>query len=109
MAAKNSGIFAGRYLLKGWTVMDRLGEIKVPTLVMAGRDDFLFPPEHQAELAAGTPNARLRIIERAGHNGHSKRPAEVIELVRDVISTGAAVSVHSSTARCLGRTPHEIN
>jgi proline iminopeptidase len=36
-------IFAGRHLLKGWTVMDRLGEITVPTLVMAGRDDFVFP------------------------------------------------------------------
>ena len=71
-------IFAGRHLLKGWTVMDRLGEITVPTLVMAGRDDFLFPPEHQVELAAGIPNARLRIIERAGHNPHSERPAEVM-------------------------------
>jgi proline iminopeptidase len=48
---------AGRQLLKGWTVMDRLGEIKVPTLVLAGRDDFLFPPEHQAALAAGMPGS----------------------------------------------------
>jgi pimeloyl-ACP methyl ester carboxylesterase len=83
-------IFAGRQLLKGWSVMDRLGEIKVPTLVMAGRDDFLFPPEHQAELAAGIPNAQLRIIERAGHNAHSERPAEVIEAVRQFISANAA-------------------
>ena len=45
-------IFAGRHLLKGWTVMDRIAEITVPTLVMAGRDDFVFPPEHQLELAA---------------------------------------------------------
>jgi pimeloyl-ACP methyl ester carboxylesterase len=56
-------IFAGRTLLKGSTVMDRLGEIKVPTLVMAGRDDFLFSLEHQVELAAGIPNASLEIIE----------------------------------------------
>jgi proline iminopeptidase len=49
---------------RGWTVMDRLDEIKVPTLVMAGRDDFQFPPEHQAALAAGIANARLEIIER---------------------------------------------
>lgn len=47
--------FAGRHLLKGWTVMDRLGDITVPTLVMAGREDFVFPPEHQAQLAAGSP------------------------------------------------------
>jgi proline iminopeptidase len=72
--------------------MDRLGDIKVPTLVMAGRDDFIFPPEHQAELAAGIPNARLRIIERAGHNPHSERPAEVMEALRNFMGAGAAVS-----------------
>jgi proline iminopeptidase len=84
-------IFAGRHLLKGWTVMDRLGEIKVPTLVMAGRDDFLFPPEHQLELAAGIPNAHLRILERSGHNPHSEQPAEVMEAVREFIPAEAAV------------------
>jgi proline-specific peptidase len=83
--------FAGRHLLKGWTVMDRLGEITVPTLVMAGRDDFLFPPAHQRELAAGIPDARLRIIERAGHNPHSERPAEVMEAIRAFISADVAV------------------
>jgi len=36
-------IFAFSQLLKGWTLMDRLSEIKVPTLVMAGRDDFETP------------------------------------------------------------------
>jgi pimeloyl-ACP methyl ester carboxylesterase len=79
-------IFGGRQLLAGWTVMDRLGEITVPTLVMAGRDDFLFPPEHQVALAAGIANARLQIIERAGHNPHSEQPAEVMEAVSDFIS-----------------------
>jgi proline iminopeptidase len=84
-------VFAGRQLLKGWTVMDRLGEITIPTLVMAGRDDFLFPPESQAELAAGIPNARLRIIEGAGHNAHSEQTAEVMEAVRDFISAEQGV------------------
>jgi len=79
-------IFAGRHLLKDWSVMNRLGEITVPTLVMAGRDDFLFPPEHQRELAAGIPGARLQIIERAGHNAHTEQPAEVMAAVRDFIA-----------------------
>jgi len=82
-------IYAGRHLLNGWTVMDRLSEIKAPTLVMAGRDDFLFPPEHQMELAFRIPNARLRIIDRAGHNPHSERTAEVLEAVRDFIPVEA--------------------
>jgi proline-specific peptidase len=85
-------IVAGRHLLKGWTVMDRLGEITVPTLVMAGRDDFLFPPEHQLELAAGIPDARLRIIERAGHSAHLEQPAEVMEAVRDFIGVDAVAA-----------------
>ena len=78
-------IHAGRVLLDGWTVMDRLGEIRAPTLVIGGRDDFLFPPEHQAQLAAGIPGARLRIIERAGHNPHSEEPAEVMAAVSDFL------------------------
>jgi proline iminopeptidase len=79
-------IFAFGQLLKGWTVMDRLGEIQVPTLVLAGRDDFQFPPEHQATLAAGIPRARLEIIERAGHNAPTERPAEVIQAVRSFMA-----------------------
>jgi proline iminopeptidase len=65
--------------------MDRLGEIRVPTLVAAGRDDFLFPPESQALLAAGIPGARLRIIERAGHNPQMERPTETLDAVADFL------------------------
>ena len=81
-------IFAGPHLLKGWTAMDRLSEVKAPTLVMAGRDDFLFPPEHQLELAAGIPDAHLQIIEHAGHNSHSERPEEVFKELRCFIASG---------------------
>ena len=78
-------IFAGRELLRGWSVMDRLGRVAAPTLVMAGRDDFIFPPEHQAALAAGIPDARLHIVERAGHNPHAEQPAEVLGAVSDFL------------------------
>lgn len=75
-------IFATHHLTPGWTVMDRLAEIEVPTLVMAGEDDFVFPPEHQAQLAAGLPHARLRLIEHAGHNPHDEQTAEVMKELR---------------------------
>ena len=83
-----AAIFGFSQLLPGWTVMDRLSEIKVPTLVLAGRDDFLFPPEHQVALAGGIPNARLEIIERAGHEAPTERPAEVIGAIRDFMKEG---------------------
>jgi proline iminopeptidase len=79
-------IFAGRHLLKGWTVMDRLGEITTPTLIVAGRDDFIFPPEHQHELAAAIPHTHLLLIDRAGHNPHAEQPAEVMRAIRDFVS-----------------------
>ncbi len=91
-------IFAGRHLLPGWSVMDRLGEIQVRTMVIAGRDDFVFPPEHQAELVAGIPNARLRIIDGAGHNPHSEQTTQVMDAVRAYISADAAISDTSSAS-----------
>jgi proline iminopeptidase len=78
-------IFGYRHVVNGWTVMDRLGEIRVPTLVIAGRWDFLFPPEHQAILADRLPHARLELVERAGHNPHIERQAEVIRTIRDFL------------------------
>ena len=77
--------WANRHLLPGWSVRDRLSEVRVPTLIMAGRDDFLFPPECQVELASGIPGARLEIIERAGHNPQAERPDDVIGALRSFI------------------------
>jgi proline iminopeptidase len=75
-------MFGYRQLLQGWTVMDRLNEIQVPTLVIAGRHDFLFPPEHQAILADRLPSAQLELIERASHNPQMERTAEVMQGIR---------------------------
>jgi len=75
-------VFGFSQLLTGWSVMDRLNEIKVPTLVLAGRHDFLYPPEHQAILADRLPNAQLELIEFAGHEPHAERSAEVFQIVR---------------------------
>jgi len=79
-------IFGFRHLLDGWSVMDRLGEIETPTLVLAGRDDFQFPPEHQAILADRLPNAQLALVEFAGHNAPLERPQEVVEIVEQFLA-----------------------
>jgi hypothetical protein len=71
--------------------MDRLGEITAPTLVIAGRDDFLFPPEHQALLATRIPEARLRIVERAGHSPHAEQPGIVLRAVADFLAEPSGV------------------
>jgi pimeloyl-ACP methyl ester carboxylesterase len=55
----------------------RLAEIKVPTLVIGGDQDFFFPVELYRETATGIPNAKLILYEGLGHNvAGSKRFAE---------------------------------
>ncbi len=90
-------IYSATHFLKGWTAMDRLGEINVPTLVMAGRDDFIYPPEHQQELAARIPNARLVLIDRAGHNPHDEQPAQTIRAIRDFMVASEVIDEHTGT------------
>jgi proline-specific peptidase len=82
-------IFAGRELLNGWTVTDRLGEITVPTLVIAGRDDGVFPPECQRDLAARIPGSCLHLVDHAGHNPHAEQTAEVMAAIRHFITADA--------------------
>jgi len=83
-------IFAGQNLLDGWSVVDRLSEITARTLVIAGRDDFVFPPESQQELASGIPRARLVLIDGAGHNPHDERTDEVMDTVGAFLGPAAA-------------------
>jgi proline iminopeptidase len=86
-------------LLKDWSVMDRLGEIDVPTLVLAGRFDFLFPSEHQAILADRLPHAELEIIDRAGHNAHAERAPEVLHAIRRFMATNGLRAFGDSNRR----------
>lgn len=74
--------FAGRTLMPGWSVTSRLGDIRAPTLITAGSSDFIFPPAAQAELAHGIPNARLELIEGAGHEPWLERPDAFFPILR---------------------------
>jgi len=58
---------AGNRALAAWDVSGRLGEIRAATLVIGGRDDFLFAPDRAELLAAGIPGAELRIYDASGH------------------------------------------
>jgi pimeloyl-ACP methyl ester carboxylesterase len=46
---------------------DRLGEIRVPTLVLHGTEDPFFPIGHGRALAREIPGARLVPLEQTGH------------------------------------------
>ena len=48
-------------------ITGRLHEINVPALVMCGSLDALKPPRYSEIIASRIPNARLEILEDAGH------------------------------------------
>ncbi len=53
--------------LRTYNILDRLHKITAPTLVIAGRHDWICPPEFSEEIAAAIPNSDLRIFENSGH------------------------------------------
>ena len=71
------------------TVMDHgdgvpdgsLGRIAVPTVVLHGSSDPLFPPGHGEVLAASIPGASLELIEGGGHVLHERDWDQLIEAV----------------------------
>jgi pimeloyl-ACP methyl ester carboxylesterase len=61
-AAQNHDLLAG-----GESSSKPLSSVRVPTLVIHGTADPMFPPEHGEALAAEIPDARLLRLEDAGH------------------------------------------
>jgi non-heme chloroperoxidase len=55
-----------------------LREIDVPTLMLWGEQDVLFPREEQERLAAAIPGATLKVYPETGHAVHWERPEEVV-------------------------------
>ena len=63
---------------------NRLAEIKVPTLVIAGDNDFYFPEQLYRETAAGIPNARLILYEGVSHMAIGKQfDEDILEFLSD--------------------------
>jgi 3-oxoadipate enol-lactonase len=67
--------------IAAWDFRRNLGEVRVPTLVIAGSDDPSTPPEHGRLIAEGVPDARLEIVEDAAHLVNVAQPAEFSRLV----------------------------
>jgi pimeloyl-ACP methyl ester carboxylesterase len=67
-------------------VLSRLGEIKVPALVLAGDEDRAQPPARSRELADGLPNAEFVIIPEAGHLSALEQPEVVTTVIRDFLA-----------------------
>ncbi len=78
--------------LKEWDIVDRLHEIAVPTLFVAGRYDEC-TPEHMTMMHEHVPGSQLALFEHSAHMPFYEEREHCIATIRDFL------------ARCEGRNP----
>jgi len=79
MARKTPDIFAAqiRALLGRPDAGSLLGEVRCPTLVLAGEDDSWAPAARHREMAARIPHSQLVVVPQCGHMCTLERPEAV--------------------------------
>ena len=70
--------------LKEWDITNRLGEIRIPTLVMCGRDDEATPSIAET-IRGGIPRSELVIFERSAHFPHIEETGRFLEVLSEFL------------------------
>ena len=71
--------------LKTWDITHRLGEIRVPTLVVSGRYDEATPAIHET-VHRGIPGSASVIFEESAHMCHLEEPEKFLSVVGDFLA-----------------------
>jgi pimeloyl-ACP methyl ester carboxylesterase len=71
--------------LAGYDFLDRLGEIRVPTLIVWGCQDHVVPPADALGYASRIPGARLEAFDRCGHVPMAERPVRFNRVLEDFL------------------------
>jgi pimeloyl-ACP methyl ester carboxylesterase len=71
--------------IQDFNAYDRLRQIKVPTLILHGREDVLIPPENGSILADAIPKAKLVYFEKSAHV-LAEEMREVLSLLTDFLT-----------------------
>ncbi|WAZ26087.1 alpha/beta hydrolase [Streptomyces cinnabarinus] len=76
--------------MRAFDVLDRLGEIRTPTLLVHGYHDIQLPVTQMLRMAKACPDAVVRIID-AGHELPVERPAELTAAIDSFVTAPAPV------------------
>lgn len=66
--------------------MDVIEALTVPTLIIAGEEDVLTPPNDARKMAAACPKAELVLLPRAGHLANLEQPQLFNDALRTFLS-----------------------
>lgn len=70
--------------IRDWDVLDRLGEIALPALVIAGRFDECVP-EHAREIHRRIPGSRFELFESSAHMPFIEEPHRFDQVMREFL------------------------
>jgi pimeloyl-ACP methyl ester carboxylesterase len=70
-----------------YNLLPDLGRIRCPTLILAGEDDPLFPPQDAEDIASAIPAqfVRFECVAKAGHGVYRDDPERALQIIRDFI------------------------
>ncbi len=91
MASHQAAVEAARSNALSRT-LDRLGELRVPTLIIQGRHDRARTPEHGAAIRDRIPGARLLVLEHSGHTPQLEEPEAFHALALPFLMASASPS-----------------
>lgn len=72
----------GRAIFARGSVVDGLGKITAPTVVIVGKHDAATPSTHSQLMADRIPDTRLRVVPDSGHSSPIEKPRAVAEAMR---------------------------
>jgi len=75
--------------MANWDVRDQLGRIRLPTLIMVGRHDFITPSCARA-IHRGVRGSKFVVFENAGHEPAFKERGRFMQIVRDFLAQTSA-------------------
>jgi pimeloyl-ACP methyl ester carboxylesterase len=78
--------------LTGYHLLDRAGQLKMPTLVIWGGKDRLLPFRDVPGWAARLPNGELEVLERCGHMSLIEEPDRVLARMRSFFARSSRAS-----------------
>jgi L-proline amide hydrolase len=70
--------------LKDWNIVDRLGEIDVPTLILSGRHDESTPAINET-IHMGIKGSKLVVFEESAHMPHIEEPERYLSVLKDFL------------------------
>ncbi|MBL8702073.1 MAG: alpha/beta fold hydrolase [Alphaproteobacteria bacterium] len=73
--------FAPGGFLQSYDLRPELGRITAPTLILAGRHDWICPPEFSEEIHRLIPGSELRIFEESSHAIRADEPQKLIDAI----------------------------